>query len=294
MMHTLPGNPCGAAGAVPVTPGNLGPMAPGRGCLTERIRGHVAVLLAAAVLAVGPATVAAAQSDPAIVTFTFDDASKVQHRHGLRIARALGIRGTIFVPTAKVNGAGGIHDDLWTMTWPDLQEFQAAGWEIGAHGRTHTRLTEMDDAAIDAELAGAIDDVVARFGVRPVSFSSPFGAFTDATLDRVMAQYRYHLSWEGHGGRNPANAIDPRYIGRFEVTGEMSSALVCGEMVRAAQTGTWLVLLFHGIVDEDPQDNQVSTTAFEEIAACARLLEDRGVIRVLTVRAAMEELTPPG
>lgn len=251
-----------------------------------RIASHLAALVLLAAGAVAAEPVPGAMTG--LVTLTFDDASRAQFDHGLRLAMAHGLVGTLFVPAGLV----GDSPDLggWTMTWDDVRRFHAAGWEIGAHGRSHLRLPDLPTDALVAEIEGPLADITARIGVAPVSFSSPFGAFTDATLDLIMAQYRAHLSWQGHGGRNPQDAVNPRFIGRLEVVNTMTAAEVCGEMVISARNGTWLVLLFHGITEGPPGNYEVSAAMLDEIFGCADFLRDQGVIEVTTVRDALDRL----
>ncbi|WP_296423851.1 polysaccharide deacetylase family protein [Yoonia sp.] len=223
-----------------------------------------------------------------IVTITFDDAGLSQYDVGLRVARAEGVVGTLFVPTGLVTDA---NEPSWVMSWDQIRDFRDAGWEIGAHGAHHLPMTQLGPTTMESELTDPIDDIGAQIGVPPVSFSSPFGDFNDTTITRIMAYYDYQLSWKGHGGRNPIPDIDPRYIGRLEVIPAMSSAEVCGEMVRAAETGTWLVLLFHTIVAGEPVAYEVSEAVYTEVVTCLGLLTRRGVVENMTVRDAMALIT---
>lgn len=240
--------------------------------------------LAALILALS-GTGSGAETAKGLVTITFDDASQVQYDHGLRLAKAHGLVGTLFVPTALITES--LAPDSWSMTWDEVRAFQAAGWEIGAHGRTHVHLPGLDPTALASEIDGAAADILAQTGVAAVSFSSPFGDFTDATLDLIMGPYQAHLSWKGHGGRNPRDEFEPRFIGRLEVIESMSAAEVCGEMVASAREGTWLVLLFHGMTEGEPLDYEVSVAKVDAIFGCAALLQERGVIEVRTVRDAL-------
>jgi peptidoglycan/xylan/chitin deacetylase (PgdA/CDA1 family) len=231
------------------------------------------------------AGVAAGETTKGLLSITFDDASRAQFDHGLRLAKAHGLVGTLFVPAGLI---GDTHlPDGWTMTWDEVRAFHAAGWEIGAHGQHHERLPGLPPERRAAEITEPLAAITAEIGESPVSFSSPFGAFTDETLDRIMASYAAHLSWQGHGGRNPRDAIDPRFIGRLEVVNTMTAAEVCGEMVASAQSGTWLVLLFHGITEGPPGEYEVSTAMMDEILSCAAFLQAREVIEVKTVRDAL-------
>lgn len=228
----------------------------------------------------------ASDQSQGIISFTFDDASVSQYQNGFRLAQSHSIVGTLFVPTALVDRSTEGTSHNWLMTWEEVREIHEAGWEIASHSQTHARLPELNRFEVEGELQGSMSDIEEKVGIRPVSFSSPNGAFNDETIDQIMGIYDNHLSWLGHLGRNPIDTIDRRYIGRFEVTNSMSSTLVCGEMLRAALTNTWLVLLFHGIVDEDPGQYQISARKFDEIAACAARLSEAGIVQIKTIRDA--------
>jgi peptidoglycan/xylan/chitin deacetylase (PgdA/CDA1 family) len=253
--------------------------------------GRLPLLGVLAIFSFGGDVVRAEQSR-GIVSITFDDGAKVQYDYGLLLAQELRLPGTIFLPTGLVRERADTPQDSWIMAWDDVLKFHEAGWEIGVHGHTHVRLPDLKAEQLETELVQPILEVETRTGVRPVSFSSPFGAFSDETIARIMAHYDYHLSWKGFGGRNPIEEVDPSYIGRLEVTHEMEAVTVCGEMVRAAQNDVWLVLLIHGLVEGTPGEYEVSVSTYREILSCAAYLDDAGIIDVVTVRDAMARVVP--
>ncbi len=230
------------------------------------------------------------QPTPAFVSFTFDDASTSQYSIAFQLSQKYGLPGTLFVPTQMVSRGKGHAADDWSMNWDNIREMSRAGWEIGSHSQTHPRLTGLPPEEITAELDGSRRKITAETGIVPVSFSSPFGDFNDETIARIMESYTYHVSWKGHGGRMPTVNIDNRYIGRLEVTNEMTVTQVCGEMVQAARKNLWLVLLFHTIVEGEAGEYEVSAEMVEGIYACANFLENKGVIDVAPVRDAAEAL----
>jgi peptidoglycan/xylan/chitin deacetylase (PgdA/CDA1 family) len=61
------------------------------------------------------------------------------------------------------------------MSWAELRRLADAGWEIGAHTRTHPHLTHVDDARLAEELRGSRADCEARLGVPCHSLAYPFG-----------------------------------------------------------------------------------------------------------------------
>lgn len=247
-------------------------------------------LLIASVSMVFLLSAAWAEPPRGLVTISFDDGSRTQYDHGFRLASKYGLVGTIFIPAGLIKNDLETSPDSWLISWEDVRKFVAAGWEIGAHGNTHTRLPDLEPDALEQELKQPITSIEIETGTRPVSFSSPFGAFTDSTIEQIMDNYDYHLSWKGHGGRNPVDAIDPAYIGRYEVTSDIASEEVCEEMLRTAEERTWLVLLFHGLKDGTPGEYELSVGAYEDVLKCALTLRDAGRIDVVTVREAMATL----
>jgi peptidoglycan/xylan/chitin deacetylase (PgdA/CDA1 family) len=60
------------------------------------------------------------------------------------------------------------------MSWEQLGTLAEAGWEIGAHTRTHPHLTELDDAALTEELQASRRDCESQLGLPCRSFAYPF------------------------------------------------------------------------------------------------------------------------
>jgi len=63
------------------------------------------------------------------------------------------------------------------------------GLTLGSHSRTHPRLTEVDDAALAAELDGSIADMERELGTRPTSFCYPYGDVDARVADAVRARF---------------------------------------------------------------------------------------------------------
>ena len=232
---------------------------------------------------------AVASAEQGIVSITFDDALASQHKHGLSIAGEHGIAGTVFVPTALIRGGDSKATDGHFMDWDQVREFRDAGWEIGSHGKTHEKLPELEPQARRLEITGSAAEIERMIGVRPVTFSSPYGKFNDETIAEIRQHYENHvLTW---GGRNRIGETDRGRIGRLQVD-EENSAEVCGEMLLTSIENGWLVLLFHGLTANEPDTYKIPVRRYGEILACAARLRDANLIEVLTIEAAMRKLVP--
>ena len=131
---------------------------------------------------------------------TFDDA----HRSVLELAHPimseLGIPGTVFAPTDFVSAGrpmawqgidgwiGGPHEhELACMSWDELRTLADDGWEIGSHTRSHPHLTRLDDARLEAELAGSRELLEDRLGRECSSLAYPYGECDERVVRAARA-----------------------------------------------------------------------------------------------------------
>jgi peptidoglycan/xylan/chitin deacetylase (PgdA/CDA1 family) len=132
---------------------------------------------------------AVANGDEMTLAVTFDDGYASLRRHAAAILDELGLPATVFVPTAFPNAGermswpgidhwlgGEYAEELRPLDWGELGELADAGWEIGSHTRTHPRLTELDDRALDEELRESRAECEERLGRPCRSLAYPYGA----------------------------------------------------------------------------------------------------------------------
>jgi peptidoglycan/xylan/chitin deacetylase (PgdA/CDA1 family) len=153
---------------------------------------HIRWLVSGNVQVTTLADLAAYPADAHAVALTFDDAFENFATHAAPLLAVYGLPATVFVVTDHVgktnawNGrtASGI-PTLPLLKWAALERLVAAGITLGAHTRTHRRLTHLDAAAIEDEIAGSADCLRRRFGVAPQAFAYPYGAVTQAASDGI-------------------------------------------------------------------------------------------------------------
>lgn len=122
------------------------------------------------------------------VVVTFDDAFRSVIELAFPILRRLGLPGTVFAPTTYIDAGkplawpgtedwlDGPHEpELAPMSWSELGDLVEAGWEVGSHTRTHPRLTELDDDALERELRGSREACGRAIGIECRSVSYPYG-----------------------------------------------------------------------------------------------------------------------
>ncbi len=129
------------------------------------------------------------------VAITFDDG----YENNLRIAKPIleryGFAATIYVITGHV---GGKHD--WEipaeglglqpiLDWSQVHELVEAGWEIGAHTRTHPNLTNSTAAELASEILGSGEDLERELGRAVETFAYPGGYLSSAATAMVEGKY---------------------------------------------------------------------------------------------------------
>jgi len=128
-------------------------------------------------------------------------------RHGFPILRSLAVPATVFVAVGLVDTheqrlRGTVIDpwqdtphrhELYCLSWEELRELAAGGWEIGAHSMTHPLLTGVDDARLAWELQQSKRRCEEMLGVPCRTMAYPTGDF-DERVERAVEAAGYEAA----------------------------------------------------------------------------------------------------
>ena len=146
---------------------------------------------------------------PRTFLLTFDDGYASLAEHAYPVLADLGFTATTFLITDYV-GTTNTWDVRYTwnrlthLSWTGIEQWRARGFDFASHGRTHRRLTWLDDAAIENELQSSRDVLIRRLGPdagRAIAY--PFGA-VDARVARHAQNAGYELGFGGVRGSGGA------------------------------------------------------------------------------------------
>lgn len=171
----------------------------------ERFRAQLELLLGRGYRPVTFASAVTERNSERAFAVTFDDA----YRSVLEIARpimdALGVPGTVFVPTDWADSSepmrwdgidqwlGGPHEhELRCLRWEELRELASSGWEVGSHTCSHPHLTRLDDTALARELVASRAVCSEKLGMPCHSIAYPYGD-VDARVIEAARSAGYEL-----------------------------------------------------------------------------------------------------
>jgi peptidoglycan/xylan/chitin deacetylase (PgdA/CDA1 family) len=165
---------------------------------------------------------AAGESIAPCVFLTFDDGFRDNYETVLPLLRERGMRAFVFVlPPLVDDGAPLVWPEvaadaerfatMRSVSWEMLEEMKEGGFEVGAHTLTHPHLPELDDEALEHELAESRRRVMARLGSCD-TLAYPFGEWSprvEAAARRCGYRFAFSLPTE-HGQRSADALTIPR------------------------------------------------------------------------------------
>lgn len=225
---------------------------------------------------------ARAETEMGIVTFTVDTAYASFFDRFLPEFFQREIPGTLFAQTEAIGTAPN------RITWDDLRSLPAQGWDFGAHGHAHVRLSQASDIELEHELAVPAARIFRATGVYPHMLASPYGDHDDRVLDRIRLYYDAHFRAWGNDGINPLDGTDHYRINRKQIAPTLPVVTICAEIERAGREGVWLVYLWHEVTETPAHPWQASVEQFLGVLDCADRLRDEGVVRLMSAGEALK------
>lgn len=126
-----------------------------------------------------------------VVAITFDDGYVDTLEYALPILQKYGFTATCYFVSQRLGqynewDASQLQVRKALMDETQLRAWHQAGMEVGAHSRTHPRLTECTDAQLNDEISGSKHDLEALLGAPVTQFCYPYGDLDE----RVVAATR--------------------------------------------------------------------------------------------------------
>ena len=230
-----------------------------------------------------------------LVALTFDDGPRSQATFAAPLLERHGFGATFYI----TEGLNFLKDKERYMSWEEVADLDARGFEIGNHTRHHKNVTEQgrDELLADIE---HIDRRCAQYGIRrPTTFCYPGYGHDDASV-AIVAERGFAFARRGtapefdynqEGGRGPAYDPGTHHPLLVPTTGAAGPDWTFDDFLWAldqARDGRVCVLTFHGVPDLDHPWVHADPDFF---AACVEHLAANGH-RVIALRDLARYVEP--
>lgn len=140
--------------------------------------------MAASVPSPSPAPALAKDPGKALIVFTFDDGYVSDYNLAYKILKQYGIRGTSYI-------IGKFPDNSTpdTLSWAQIKEMKAYGWDFGCHTYDHVDMTKLTPEEIKSSLEKENRAFISQGLEPPQVMAYPSGTFDQKVID-VVKQYR--------------------------------------------------------------------------------------------------------
>ncbi len=199
-----------------------------------------------------------------LVSFTFDDGLLTFYTRVYPSMKTYGINGTVYV-IANLTDSREKFEGRELMTFENLREMQANGWEIGSHSLNHINVVKTSDAQLEEELSIS-KKILEKNGLHIRGIAFPYGFFDDRT---VLGASKYYDTvrplFLGYNERNNTDwlRLRSRWVMKDNYNGD-----VCSWIAYAKEKDYWLILTFHNVDFNKTTQWDTSLYDFNEILRC--------------------------
>lgn len=120
----------------------------------------------------------------AVIAFTFDDGYVSDYNLAYPILKQYGIRGTSYII-----GKLPDNDTPNTLSWDQIREMAAYGWDFGCHTYAHSDLPRLSDNKIRQSMEEENEAFLRQGLPAPQIMAYPFGKFNQRVIS-IICQYR--------------------------------------------------------------------------------------------------------
>ena len=126
-----------------------------------------------------------------VIIFIFSDGLKTQFTNAKPVLDKYGFKGTFDVVCNYVGNKDG------NMNWKEIKRLHNEGHDIGSHGMSHVRLTNLSKDSVEYEV-GESKKCLEDYGIKPSSFEYPFSTGSeDKKIVEIVARH-YEFATRGN------------------------------------------------------------------------------------------------
>jgi peptidoglycan/xylan/chitin deacetylase (PgdA/CDA1 family) len=212
-----------------------------------------------------------------LVSLTFDDGYESNVTSALPVMERYGFDSTQCYEIMDLRRNPAVNDET-------VRTFYRAGHELCSHTINHGFLTKLTPTQVDEELRVSKDYIQNIIGAPITGFASPYGDYNQAVNSQIMQYYGWHRTVDE--GFNSKDNLDRYRLRVQNITPATKLSQYQAWLDQAQRDKTWLIFVYHDVVDSNPSPYGSYRPDFEQQMAA---LKASG-ITVKPVSAALSEV----
>ena len=217
------------------------------------------------------------EPDPAgetVIVLTFDDGHESIYSAAFPIMQQYHFTGTCYVPVETFNAPN-------SLTFAQMQEMEASGWETGGHGVTHANLVDLSQNEVEYQVSECWQ-FLRRHHLAHNSFALPSGHANQLVMGVIRQYFENCRTSEDVKHRRP---VDPYALGYYFVTDHTTVADIKSRILRGIINNECLVIIgFHKITASN--ENVVGSITRDDFSEVLEFISQRR-LGVMTVSQAL-------
>jgi peptidoglycan/xylan/chitin deacetylase (PgdA/CDA1 family) len=177
-----------------------------------------------------------------VVTFAFDDGTLDHYTTAYPLFENYDASATTFIITNR-----STFENETLLTWSQIHELSAAGWDVQSHSVSHSFLTTLSEDAVLFELAHS-KKVLEAQGFVVNAFAPPYGDMDESVHQQILRHYA--IVRPSEYGFNNRSVIDFTRIKSIWIVNTSSIDELTSFVDEAYEHDYWLVFMIH-LVKED-------------------------------------------
>ncbi len=192
------------------------------------------------------------------ILIQFDDALESAYTKGFSIMNEFGFKATTYVPWSFINSSG-------YMSWQQCKNMYDAGWDLGNHTDEHVNLTAYSPEQAQVHIVNGTNMLVENgFDRAAYHLAYPYGQYNSEVIARTkqagQLTARTITGLGTYPGDNNLFAISC-----FMTVNSITVSTTKKFIDDAILQNSTLCILFHGIVDSNPDTYEWLSSDFREI-----------------------------
>jgi len=192
-------------------------------------------------------------------TVTFDDGSIGQYDYAVPLLIKYRLGATFFIVsgwTEDISVRAGEDNGLQVhrLSWPQIRQIAAAGFEIGSHGTEHKPFdSRLSGDLMKSILRASKQTIEKEIGRSCVSISFPYSV-VDASIEEVLAEAGFRNGRRGGDKPNPPLPPNPFRLYSYCIMDSSRPTPAAFKETIEQNENQWTILLFHHILADSARE----------------------------------------